>query len=67
MIAEITKAEDAGLCNDGGKWVAICETHATSINAKTKKALIGIDTTEFCECCTGNCFDYCNTCEVVGA
>jgi hypothetical protein len=63
MKAYVAKATDEGLCDAGGKWVAICEAHSTLINTDTKKSAISSDTMEFCDCCTGNCTPFCNNCD----
>lgn len=55
MKAVIEKAEVIGADATDGKWVAVCDTHGTVLNGKTKKWLKDIDTEEFCECCCGNC------------
>ena len=67
MKAYIAKALEEGLCDAGGKWIAICEAHSTLVNAETRKALAGISTKEFCDCCRANCHEQCNNCEKVGA
>lgn len=55
MNAAIGKAEAFGLDGEGGKWVAVCDQHGTSLNASTKKFLLNMETSEFCECCAGFC------------
>ena len=44
-------AEDLGLDPDGGKWVVICEKHATVVNVPTLRAARSTRTTDFCEAC----------------
>jgi hypothetical protein len=64
MKAYVGKALEEGLDDEGGKWVAICEKHATILNVPLKKYAVGIDTEEFCDCCRGNCYEFCiNDCE----
>jgi hypothetical protein len=63
MKAKIYKAEELGVAPDDGKWVAYCETHATLINGETKKSIFGIETEEFCECCSEICSELCGNCK----
>ena len=67
MKAYVAKATDEGLCDAGGKWVAICEKHSTLINTDTKKSASNSDTIEFCDCCRGNCYEFCIDCDKAGA
>lgn len=55
MKASIYKAEELGVSEEGGKWVAYCEAHTTLINSELKKYIIGIETENFCECCNETC------------
>lgn len=65
MKATITKIVE-GEMNLGNNWLAICETHFNTTNAKTRQELAGISTTDFCDCCTGDCTSFCRNCNQHG-
>lgn len=44
-------ADDLALDPAGGRWVVICETHATVVNTTTLADAKATATTEFCEAC----------------
>jgi hypothetical protein len=47
----IGTAQELGCDPDGGKWVAICETHCTVVNVATKAIALTLSTDDFCEYC----------------
>jgi hypothetical protein len=53
----IISADDCGM-DEGLNWYAICEQHSTLVGDTNRRRLSPIASTEFCDCCRGNCAEY---------
>jgi hypothetical protein len=50
-ILTIGTAVELGVDPDGGKWVVVCEKHATLVNVATKAHAMSTSARDFCDTC----------------